>query len=258
VQLSKWYCDCVAEDGDLFIGYHARLRFGIVTVPHASSIVRIAGETPRQRTTFRRSPAPAPGDGSIRWCCPQLGVHSDWRDLAPPIERRLLEARGVRIDWRCVAPLGSARIDLTGGRTIRGLGYAEQLLLTLKHWRLPFDELLWGRFLSSEDVLVWIRWLGQAARQCVYHNGLENDGATVTAQGVQLPSSRGALVLGEEVVLRDGSLADAVFPGIRGAHLLFPRPLRRVHETKWLARGNFETAERASTGWTIHEVARWS
>jgi hypothetical protein len=135
---------------------------------------------------------------------PATGLHSRWSGLAQPIERCLLDTPDIRIDWRCVAPLAWAEVDLAGKRAIRGLGYVEQLVLKLRHWRLPFDEIRWGRFLSSDSVLVWIQWLGRTARQWVFLNGREVGGATLTAKGMKLPSSRGALVLGDGVLVRDG------------------------------------------------------
>jgi hypothetical protein len=34
--LSKWYMDCVADDGTAFVGYHARLRWRRLTIHYAS------------------------------------------------------------------------------------------------------------------------------------------------------------------------------------------------------------------------------
>jgi hypothetical protein len=49
-----------------------------------------------------------------------------------------------------------------------------------------------------------------------------------------------------------------MLPSMRGVHLLFPRPLRCVRETKWLSRGSLDTSGSSSVGWAIHEVVRWT
>ncbi|HYF95417.1 MAG TPA: hypothetical protein VD969_24665 [Symbiobacteriaceae bacterium] len=44
--LSKWYLDCVAEDGSALIGYRARLRWRSLALEYAAALVAPAG-TPR-------------------------------------------------------------------------------------------------------------------------------------------------------------------------------------------------------------------
>jgi hypothetical protein len=83
------------------------------------------------------------------------------------------------IRWHCVCPNADATIRI-GDDTVQGLGYAEHLTMTLKPWRLPFDELRWGRFLSAADTLIWIQWRGSMSRTWIWVDGAERQRAGVT------------------------------------------------------------------------------
>ncbi len=255
--LSKWYCDCVSDAGDAFIGYWARLKLGIVTIPYAACVVRPAGASPRQRLSFRPSPEPKLADGQVRWACRSLGVRGIWDARVASYERTLFASPHGWIRWQCHVPRARARVDLADTAQVSGLGYAEHLVISLRPSALPFDELRWGRFLSPDDVVIWIEWRGETPRQWIWHNGTEMSGACITRDRVELPAGGGALELYDPSVLRDGPLAATALPRTPGAALLVPRTLRNARETKWLVRGTLETAGRASSGWVIHELVRW-
>ena len=187
--LRKWYFDCVTPRGDAFIGYWARLRWDIVRVRYASTLVAPAGGEARERLTFLPVAAPAPSPRGLRWRCRRLGLASAWHARAPAIERRLLgnasaesgaawlDASEPGIAWDCLAPAATARVRVRG-RTLSGLGYAERLTLTLEPWRLPFHTLHWGRFLARGGrSLVWILWES------------DDDDATASTRASPLPAT---------------------------------------------------------------------
>jgi hypothetical protein len=254
--LSKWYCDCVSDDGTAFVGHWARMRWGLVTIPYAASLHKPVGEATRERYSIRTSGAPTVRDGELRWGCKRLGIRGTWTASAPGIRRTLLDAEDGSIDWHCHLPCTQASIELDGTDRISGLGYAEQLTLTVKPWRLPFEELRWGRFLSGEDAVTWIEQRGSEPRQWVFHNGSELRAATISTERVELPNDRGFVALRDAVVLREGRLVSTALRAIPAASVWLPRGIRNAHETKWLARGTFTTRERSSSGWVIHEVVR--
>ncbi len=254
--LSKWYHDCVTDAGEAFIGYWAQLRLGVFTLPYSACIFHPAAKPSWQRLTFRRSSEPEIVGGELRWTCRPLGVRGTWATCAAPYHRTLFASPQGSIAWNCHVPRARARVYLSDGAKLTGLGYVEHLLLSLKPSRLPMDELRWGRFLSPEDTVVWIEWLGQAPRHWLFHNGIEMHEATITGQRIELSPGSGVVELRDAVVLRDGRLGTTALPSILGAGLL-PRSLRNMRETKWLARGTLKTAGRASSGWAIHEVVRW-
>lgn len=255
-ELSKWYCDCVSDEGVAFVGYWARMRWGVLGIPYAATLYKARADSAQERHSFRRCAAPSIRDGELRWDCARLGLRALWRARVPAVQRVLLETREGSITWRCHFPCAQAEVDLAGAGRLSGLGYAEQLTLSMKPWRLPFEQLRWGRFLSAEDALTWIAWRGWEPRQWAFHNGVEVPDAVIGTERVGLPGDGGVLELHDAVTLRAGRLAATALRRVPGATLWLPGGIRNAEETKWLARGTFTTSARSSSGWVIHEVVR--
>jgi len=263
--LSKWYLDCVADDGSAIIGYFARLRWRSLALQYAAALVAPAGLAPRQLHALRSVTAPVLGGGNCTWRCGALQLEGEWTAVDTPVALDLLQTPEGVIRWRLHQPRAEARVRLDGAPglgavAIQGLGYVEELELTVPPWQLPFDLLLWGRFLSRSDALVWIRWERAAEpeatrRQFVLWNGSLVQGAAVRPELISVPDSGTwtDLPLGDYRPLREGPLAANVFSAVPGLVSLLPRRFRDACESKRLTRG----ALGASEGWAIHEVVRW-
>ncbi len=227
-RLSKWYMDCVSDEGEVFLAYWAELRWRAVRLNYASVLGGCS--------SLRETPAPVWSDGVLRWNAPPLGVTGTWRALDPPVRESLLEGA---CNWNCVAPRARAEVRL-GGRAIRGLGYAEHLTMTVSPWRLPIDELRWGRFLSETEGVVWIEWSGEKSASLRWHNGVRSAGAL-------------EVEFRDREVLREGKLVETALRVIPNVHKLFPARILGLRESKWRSRAALGPAE----GWAIHEVVRW-
>ena len=223
--LRKWYLDCVTAAGEAVVLYQARLRWGPLALRYASLL--------GGRTTLRATPEPSVEGDTVRWSAPRLAVTGTWRGLAP--ERRENLVPGV--EWRCVQPRARASLQIAG-REVSGLGYVELLILTVPPWRLPIDELRWGRFCSEDRGAVWIEWRGAHPLRVALIDGVPAD------------FHAGSLRLHDERVLRSGRIGETVIPRLRR---LFPARIARLSETKWVSRGELAGSE----GWAIHEVVRW-
>jgi hypothetical protein len=254
--LSKWYCDCVSDDGVVFIAYWARLRWGLLDIPYAATLYKPFGDRARERYSVRACATPSIEGNELHWDCGRLGVRAVWTAGVPAIQRVLLETAEGSVTWRCHFPHARARIQLAGTGQLSGLGYAEQMTLSVKPWRLPFEELRWGRFLSAEDAVTWIEWRGGEARQWVFHNGSELRGATVSTERIELPGDRGVVELRDAVVLREGRLVTTTLGAIPGARIWLPAGIRNAIESKYLARGTLTTDARSTLGWAVHEIVR--
>jgi hypothetical protein len=254
--LSKWYCDCVSDEGIAFVGYWARMRWGPVNIPYAATLYKPLYDATRERYFIRACAAPIVQDDGLRWDCKRLGIRALWTARVPAVRRVLLETAEGSITWHCHLPCAEARIDLAGAGRLSGLGYAEQLTSSVKPWRLPFDQLRWGRFLSPKDAVTWIEWAGEEPRRWVFHNGVEVSDVTIGVGRVDLPGDHGIVELRDDVVLREGRLLSTALRAIPAARLWLHRAFKNAHETKWLAPGTFTTSTGSSSGWAVHEVVR--
>ena len=106
----------------------------------------------------------------ITWSDRQFGVSGCWKSLTTPVNARLFDSGEGFIDWKCHQPASNVTLKFNE-RTIEGIGYAEQLILTVPPWKIPMDELRWGRFGSSGNQMVWIELREEEKWQWLWLNG---------------------------------------------------------------------------------------
>jgi len=252
-ELSKWYMDCVSEAGDVVVVYAARLRWRAITLHYSSLLVRAPGAEARTETSMRAALEPTLSGDELTWSSEALDVSGRWSRLAPPVEATVFDSPDGKVVWRCSMPRARAEITL-GERTVRGFGYTEHLLLTVEPWRMPIDELRWGRFVGERSALVWIDWRGRHAKQVVFCDGdalgpVRIDDRSVEGGGVRLAIDEGGS-------LRRGALGATALARVPGLER-FPARILAVDEHKWCARATLHDARGEDRGWAIHEVVRW-
>jgi hypothetical protein len=188
----------------------------------------------------------------LRWQSDALGMEGEWQADCSEIRETIFASGAGSVEWRCLMPRAQTRVNNRAG-----LGYAEHLKVTIAPWKLPIRTLLWGRFATPSDWIVWIDWLGDFTRRVVYWNGQATP--TSALEDGQIEFRDGArLSLDRSLVLREGQLgatALSVIPGVRDT---FPARLLRMNECKWRSRGKFERPGMSTVeGWAIHERVEW-
>ncbi len=251
-RLEKWYLDCVTDGGEAWVGYAAVLGVGKLKVRAASLLRCDAAGAVSQRNRLRGVPLPTVEGSTVRWGVPGLGFDGEWTGRAAGFERELLDPGEV--SWCCVQSASDVAVRI-GGERLRGEGYVERLTLTLPPWRLPIDELRWGRAVAFGRSVVWLDWVGPKSMRLVYLDGRPAarpcvSDREVTAEGVRVK-------LDEQATLRAGSVEKTVFRRVPGVTRLLARHRLALDETKWLSRASMEFGPSRSSGWAIHEVVRW-
>jgi hypothetical protein len=255
--LQKWYLDCVTDEGEAAVFYWAVLRWGVFRLRYGAVLRR--SQTGRTAESYTLRPGSAPvvsGGDELQWACPALGVEGSWSPREAGFERTLLDTEAGQIHWRCISPVADAEVNIDN-RTLYGMGYAEQLTMTLKPWHLPIQQLRWGRFHSTSNAMVWIEWRGSAERSWVFVNGEELSRATTNSGGVDSPDNGVHLSIDAGSTLRAGKLVNTALRSVRGLVFLMPH-WRLARETKWLARGSLRSPAGVSAGWVVHEEVRWA
>ncbi|MBI1749723.1 MAG: hypothetical protein HY234_03025 [Acidobacteria bacterium] len=256
--LSKWYFDCVADDGHTFIGYLGELRWKSLAIHYQSMLVHRDGGGTRVQSSLRRGRPPVVTGNSLSWKSTSLQVEGTWNALERPVQATILESDAGNIEWTCLQPRARANVRVGRSVEVCGLGYAEHLRMTIPPWRLPLKELHWGRFLSETDSLVWIDWRGPHSKRMVFHNGTETQAESITRQQVVLQGEHLVMDLESSCVLREGILGKTALPILRKVQKLIPRQVLGIRECKWRSRGVLRRRGRAeASGWAIHEVVQW-
>lgn len=244
--IRKWYLDCVAEDGTTWIGYWVDLRWSAMRIPVVSSFL-YADSRFSARNEFRAEAPPELVDGDLHWSSPSLGVRVRMSAAAGGSAHQLHEG----VTWRCVMGAAETRVELPD-RTLRGVGYAEVLEMSVAPWRLPLRELYWGRAASRDTSLVWIRWHGEKPLLLVLCNGVLQPAVSIEDDEVCLANGS-RVQMSERVVLREETLAKTL-RAPRGIAALLPRALTDAVERKWRSRGTvFGGDGPTDAGWVIHE-----
>lgn len=257
-QLSKWYLDCIAGDGTAIVGYWARLRWGALALEYAAALLAPAGDQPRQSHTLRPPAPPVIAGRTCTWRCDPLQLEGQWEAAASPVELDLLDTPDGGIRWAIHQPRAQARVSVAG-HVFTGLGYVERLDLSIPPWRLPFDTLRWGRFLSPDHALVWLDWDkgGADRRRFAVLNGAVCPEPAITDEGVHLPGTGDLVFLGSRR-LREGHLVATVLDPIPGLVNLLPGSFRRAHESKRVSPGVLSLPGMPpSEGWSLYEVVTW-
>lgn len=250
--LTKWYLDCVSDAGEVTIVYATELHWRGARL-HLMSVLNGAEGNVRTQTAMARCTITQTG-GEIRAEAPKLGVSGTWEADSSACRRTIYQTKAGGIEWRCLQPRSRVQVRVDD-RATSGLGYAECLTLTVLPWKLPLEELRWGRFVSPEDSLVWVDWKGAYNTRFAMVNGAVRELLRATDGEVVTADAR--LRIDAGFTLRKGRLQRTILPDIPAVGKLLPSSMLRVEEEKWCSRCEIFRCGGSSPGWAIHEVVHW-
>ena len=254
--LKKFYLDAVTDAGDYFIGYAADLFFKRLSLGYADTVYSPELYGLRSGPKMGRGREPVWQNGALIWCHPGLGFEGRWSPLAPPRRVGLLSTPQGHVDWHCMQPAAKVSLETASGLVIEALGYCDHLTLTILPWQLGLTELIWGRFVSVSQSVVWIVWRGKHAMRLVLWNDNSTDCADISDGHVVTDDF--ALAIEPARTLRQGSLSQNVLSKVPAAYRLAPAAFLQVRESKKLGRGILRMRDgHQHDGWVIHEKVTW-
>lgn len=146
---------------------------------------------------------------------------------------------------------------------MKGKGYAEQLIMTVPAWKIPMDELRWGRFVSDENSMVWIELRKDERKKWLWVNGEKEENCFIEDESVSVPDKKLILQLDKGVVLESEkkilSVVEKIIRYIPGFNKLIPLQFIMADETKWLSNGRLLiNGKTVSEGKAIHELVNFN
>jgi hypothetical protein len=250
--LRKWYLDCVGDSGELCIAYRAELKIAGARIATAGLLRFDDQDGMRTQWTVRSCPEPS-GEDVLIWEAPGLDVAARFERRDPPCGVTLLDGPEGTVRWTCTHPRAAVEMRIAG-EVLRGTGYAEVLDLTVPPWKLPIEELRWGRLLTASHGVVWIEWRGSHPQRLVLVDGSPVAGE-LEERGLRSGGARA--LLHEPRVLRSGRIGETVLSAVPGLERLVPGRILGLEETKWRSRGTLQIGSCNEEGWAIHELVRW-
>lgn len=252
-RLSKWYLDVIGDDGALAIAYVARLGYGALSIDYASLLSADASGKVDTRTSLRRANDPVFDGARFAWAAPALSLAAQGIARAPSVAATLLESDAGSVVWTCHAPAADVLVTVDG-RELRGLGYFEHVELTVPPWKLPLQELRWGRAISANDSVVWIDWRedGSSRARLAARRGVVIPEVTVEHDSIRDGAGSALVHMSDHVTLRRGTIGETALSILgRDLRARFPGKALLVDEHKERSRAELASGER---GFAIHEV----
>ncbi len=257
--VSKWFMDCVSEEGTCIIAYAAEMRKKGIVIPYKSLLISEPGKEAVIKTKFKTSKWPQLKGECIQWDDESLGIKGHWKQKGSSLKSRLYDSEKGKLDWHCYQSSSSANIGLNNQLDLKGYGYIEHLSLTIEPWKLKIKKLRWGRFISDNINLVWIDFTGAQAQRWVWHNGDYVVASVLNDEEIIIPTMELKLKLKLERILERGhkmlKVARGILQFISGFNKQIPDLFLKTNETKWLSKGTLYHQEKViSEGWAIHEL----
>ncbi len=254
--LNKYYLDGVTEIGDYFIGYFAVLKFGQLSLCYGDTLHSSEFRGLRPGPSLNCGSSPVPSAEAVTWRHSELGVDGLWRPLSPPIKSQLLSTAEGQVGWSCLQPSSRVKLKTSDGSELQALGCCEYLSMTIPPWRLGMKELVWGRFVSEKNSVVWLKWSGEHQRRLLFWNGVRAAPQSIAHD--QVVSNDFSVAISSDTTLRAGHLGSEILSKVPIVKKLAPVALLNVHEHKRLARGTLEArGGQYDKGWIIHETVVW-
>lgn len=253
--LEKWYMDAIDEKGRAFIGYSARLRWKSISLSYNNyTYLDTNGSLPEVKSSFSVKSFPEYSDDKLRWTFKNATVESNRID--PSFGQILLKDQNGEINWECSLPKALMKMQLGEKTVLSGLGYAEKIYISILPWKIPIEKLHWGRYLSQEDTIVWIRWEGPTEKNLVFHNGKIATVHLIDQNIVQFGDY--TLQLQNSLPIRKGTVMQTVFSKFPAIAKLFPSVIKQLQENKWVSDGILKKSDKIiSQSKAIHEFVVW-
>jgi hypothetical protein len=259
--LDKWFLDFIGEHGEAMIFYAARLKWRGWSTSYTSWLSYDEGSGVRLKSRFSKVQIPKLNDKMITWSDTKFGVSGTWESLSKIVQTRIFDSEEGSLDWNCYQPASKVQLRINGN-VLEGRGYAEQLILTVPPWRIPMDELRWGRFGSDEFNMVWIELREKNREQWLWLNGEKIENCIIEDDLISIPEKDLVLNLDRAILLESEkkifSVVENIIRYIPGFNKVMPLNFLMADEFKWLSNGRLQKqCKTQASGMAIHELVNF-
>lgn len=261
--MSKWFLDCITDDGDAFIFYSGKLTWMGFQVPYTSHLMYKSDSGSDNKVWLRKTTPPKRSGDQIVWRDKRTHVEGLWFANAPPLRARLVDEENGYLDWDCWQPRSKVELNI-GGNIYSGTGYAEELTMTIPPWFIGMNSLRWGHSATGEDCAVWIQIKGRQKKQWVWLNGNKCDRTEITDSALGFADEDKALSLSRKVSLEsENKILNTVVKlssVVPGFSRVIPYGFLMSEEKKWLSEAIMRSGNSAQKGkgWAIHELVNFN
>ena len=257
LRLDKWYADTLLPDGSVLLVYLGSLTAGSWCLSRVTADLFLPDGT--RHSGGAKGRRPVLGDGSadfgaggfdgerLWWQTGGLSGELTFTSRHPGFELAcpFLEAGRRSLHWVVEVPDADVRGEVRwpgGSMAIEGRGYRDRVWADIPLWRLPLQELRWGRAVAGDHACVWVQATGP-------------DGVVAEAwqDGHLVREGLVPPVTGPGRVFLEGPVID-----LEGLHLGPLRaPLGRLLHAPRQVKQASEASIGGVSGRAVHEVVTW-
>ena len=254
--LQKYYLDAVSETGEYFIGYFANVRYRHFSACYSDTVHSQGFRGLKPGPSLSCTHSPETTASTLTWQHPALGVAGKWHALSPSLHEELLSTADGQVDWNVLQPGSTVTLKTASGQELQALGYCEHITLTIPPWKLGLKELVWGRFVSEDNSVVWLEWKGIHNRRLLFRNGRGVIPVRISEDAVTCDAF--SLAISPAETVRAGYIGPDILAKVPMASDIAPLAMLQVHEHKKLGRGVLDLHDGPrDRGWIIHETVVW-
>lgn len=252
-KIKKHYFDGIDKNGNAIIIYAAEMSFLGLKIPYSSYI------TSDSKGIFEKAflkKGQLINQSKLTFLLNDSSqIFGNWEKIDEGFSENLHEINGKILIWNCHHPKANFEVRCEEF-FFSGLGYAETLELNFAPWKLPISELKWGRFLSENNTIVWIEWLGKKPLKKVYWNGKLQENAEITELGITFENQEAKLIFENPQIIKDEPLLKIAnrFPFLK---IFFSKQFLQTQETKYKSKSIFLHHNEKELGWSLYETVLW-
>ena len=255
--LDKMYFDCIDDNGNCFIIYWACLKFYWIKIHYSGCIYSDENGKSTEKSSFVKIPKPTLKN-ELNFNHKKLGFSILFKQIDNEITSNLYKVNEYeKVVWHCHHPKTHSEIVFLNNKYV-GIGYSETLYLSIKPWKLPIDELRWGRYLSNDNSIVWINWKGKYPVNQLYLNGKLFEDAVYNQDQINFDHGKFILTFENTTVVREGKLGQILvkMPWLK---TLFNNKILKTIEKKYKAKTTFNCISgKIDYGWSLFEIVTWN
>lgn len=237
-KIIKWYLDFVGHNGEAMIFYAATLQWKGLKVPYSNMLVKLPGQPVDQKTHFKKGSFPQIEEEKLIWQDAVFQLKGLWEQQGKPLKACLFDSEEGSLNWNCWQPRSKVTLRLNG-KVFEGSGYAEELILTVPAWKIPMQQLRWGRSLTERNYVVWIEIKGEQTRKWLWFNGELRKQFEIDDSKVEIKDDQVVLKLDQGEILEHEqkihSVVKLLVRYLPGFNKIIPTNFLMADEYKWFS-----------------------
>ena len=114
--LSKWFLDCVTEEGEAVIIYYAELCWNKIVIPYNSMLICSSDGSTSFKSRFTRKTIPLESEKMISLTDNVFGIDGKWIKDHTALKAKIYDSYEGSLNWQCLQPRSNVKINISNNQ----------------------------------------------------------------------------------------------------------------------------------------------